>query len=150
MKLNRSSGEIVVPLIRILVVDDAQYWKKFLLFLLRADPIFEVVGESSDGLKAIQMAQQLTPTVVLMDIGLPGLDGLESASRILKLLKDIKIVFVTQETDPEVVATALGIGASGYVVKSDAGRELESALYAVMQGKIYVSRGLRLGSSLEQ
>jgi DNA-binding NarL/FixJ family response regulator len=117
-----------VCLVRILIVDDTPYWRKFLLFLLRADPQFEIVGESSDGLKAIEMAEQLRPAVVLMDVGLPGLDGLESAKRIRLLLPETKIVFVSQETDPDIIAKALRLGASEYVLKTGAGSTLIPAI----------------------
>lgn len=119
-------------LVRILIVDDIPYWRKFLLLLLRADPGLEVVGESSDGLKAIEIAERLRPTVVLMDVGLPGLNGLESAKRIRMLLPGTKIIFVTQETDPDIIATALKLGASEYVLKPEAGRALIPAIHSTI------------------
>lgn len=136
-----------MPLVRVLIVDDVPYWRKFLFFILGADPSFLVVGESGDGLKAIQLAEQTCPTVVLMDVGLPGLDGIECVKRIRSVVRNVKVVFITQETDPDVVAAAFEVGASGYVLKSDAGRELENAIYSALRGETYLSRSLSPGTS---
>jgi DNA-binding NarL/FixJ family response regulator len=101
-----------------------------------------VICEVGDGLQAVERAQELSPNLILMDIGLPGLNGIEAARQILKLIPESKIVFLTQETSAEVVREALNVGAWGYVVKSQAGKELLGAIEAVLQGRRFISYGL--------
>ena len=92
----------------------------------------------SDGLEAVREAQRLQPDLILLDIGLPTLNGLDAARRIRTLSPASKIVFVTQESSADVVQEALKIGASGYVAKADAGRELIAAVTAVLRGEQFV------------
>ena len=101
-----------------------------------------VICEVGDGLHAVEKAQELRPDLILLDIGLPGLNGIEAARQVLKLIPETKIIFLTQETSAEVVREALDVGARGYVVKSQAGSELLGAIEAVLQGKRFVSSGL--------
>ena len=98
-----------------------------------------MVGEASDGLVAVEKAQELKPDVILMDIGLPGLNGIDAARRIRELTPKAKIIFVTQESSPEVVQEALDLGAQGYVLKADIETDLVPALYAAIQGKRFIS-----------
>ena len=98
-----------------------------------------MVGEASDGLVAVEKAQELKPDVILMDIGLPGLNGIDAARRIRELTPKVKIIFVTQESSPEVVQEALDLGAQGYVLKADIETDLVPALYAAIQGKRFIS-----------
>lgn len=107
--------------------------------LLRGQPDLRMIGEVSDGLAAVEKAQELKPDVVLMDIGLPGLNGIEAARRIRELTPDAKIVFLTQESSPDVIEEALQLGACGYVLKSEIETDLVPALYAAVQGKQFVS-----------
>ena len=123
---------------RVLVVDDVEDWRRFVSSMLRAEP-FEIVGEASDGLMAVHLAEQMQPTVVLLDIGLPGLDGIKAGAGIRRVAPDAKIVFVSQEFDPDIIRAALQLGAWGYVLKSDAARELVKAINAVLSGKDFVS-----------
>jgi DNA-binding NarL/FixJ family response regulator len=127
--------------IRVLVVDDVEDWRRSISSMLGAEP-FEITGEASDGLMAVQLAQQLQPTVVLLDIGLPGLDGLKAGAGIRAVAPDAKIVFVSQESDPDIVRAALLLGARAYVLKSDAAQELVEAIHSVVRGKKFVSRSL--------
>ena len=83
-----------------------------------------VIGVASDGLEAVQKAEELQPDIIVLDIGLPSLNGIEVARQIRKLSPKSKILFVSQESSAEMVQGALGTGAQGYVVKSDARREL--------------------------
>jgi DNA-binding NarL/FixJ family response regulator len=99
----------------------------------------EVVCELGDGLAAVQKAEELKPDLILMDIGLPGLNGIEAGRQIRKLIPNAKIIFLTQESSKDVVQEALRLGAQGYVVKTRAGRDLLLAVEAVLQGKQYVS-----------
>ena len=122
-----------MSVVRILLVDDNECWRKFASSMLRQEALFEIVGEVADGLGAVTMAQQLKPTVVLMDIGLPGLNGVEAGRRIRELVPNAKVIFVSAESDPDVVEAALSIGASGYILKSDAGRKLAIGINSIVQ-----------------
>jgi DNA-binding NarL/FixJ family response regulator len=101
------------------------------------------ICETSDGGEAIAKARELRPDLILMDIGLPKLNGLETARRIRELVPSAKIVFLTQESDIDVVQEALGIGARGFIAKGQAGTELLAGLELVLQGEPFVSSGLR-------
>ncbi len=128
--------------VRILVVDDFAEWRHYVLEKLREDRSFEVVGVAADGLEAVLRAEQMQPDLVLLDIGLPKLDGIEAARQIRTVAPDSKVIFLSQENDPDLARAALSVGARGYVVKSDAGSELLPALQTVMLGKRFGSRSL--------
>lgn len=100
--------------------------------------------EAEDGLEGIVQAQRFKPDVILMDIGLPKLNGFEVTRQIRKLAPNSKILFLSAVRDPQIAQEALHIGASGYVVKSDAGRDLVNAVEAVLRGKKFVSHELKL------
>lgn len=101
-----------------------------------------VIEEASDGLEAIQKAEKLRPDLILLDIGLPRLNGIAAARKIRSLAPHSRILFLTAHTSPEIVGQALGTGANGYVVKSDAGKELLGASEAVLHGKQFMSQRL--------
>jgi len=100
------------------------------------------VGKVSDGLEAVRRAEELNPDLILLDIGLPTLNGLEAARQIRKVAPASKIVFLTQETSADVMQEALILGARGYVVKIKAGIDLLAAVEAVLEGRRFVSDGL--------
>jgi CheY-like chemotaxis protein len=102
----------------------------------------EVVCELSDGLAAVQKAEELKPDLILLDIGLPTLNGIEAARQIRKLVPKAKILFLSQESSADIVKEVLNLGARGYVVKTQAGSELLAAVEAVLRGKQFVSKGL--------
>jgi DNA-binding NarL/FixJ family response regulator len=106
----------------------------------------QVIGEASDGLNAIRKAEELQPDMIVLDIGLPALNGIEAGRRIRKLYPDCKILFLSQESSVEMVQETFKLGASAYVVKAHAGSELLAAVEAVRQGRRFVSKGL-LGDS---
>ena len=126
-------------LVRILVVDDFESIRQFVCATLAKRQHLQVVGEASDGLEAIQKAVELKPDLILLDIGLPTLNGLEAARQIRKLVPESKIIFLSQESSADVVQEALRIGARGYVVKVGAVTGLLTAVEAVISGKRYVS-----------
>jgi DNA-binding NarL/FixJ family response regulator len=101
--------------------------------MLQARPELQVIGEVSDGLEGVRKAQELHPDLILLDIGLPGLNGIEVARRIRRFSPKSKILFVSQESSADVVQQAFSLGACGYVVKMDAGRELLAAVDAVLR-----------------
>ena len=113
-----------------MVVEDFRPFSRFLCSKLEQRPSFQIVGEASDGLEAVQMAEELKPDLILLDIGLPTLNGFEVARRICRLTPGSKIIFSTQETSPEIVQEAMRLGAWGYVFKTHAEVDL---LYASEQ-----------------
>jgi DNA-binding NarL/FixJ family response regulator len=125
--------------VRVLVVDDYARWRDFVLEKLRENHNLRVIGVASDGLEAVQKAEELQPDLILLDIGLPSLNGIEVARQIRKLSPKSKILFVSQESSADIVQGALGTGAQGYVLKSDAGRELLEGVNAVLRGEQFVS-----------
>ena len=126
--------------IRILVVEDYEPFRRFVLSTLRNLCEPRDICEVSDGLKAVHEAQRLQPDLILLDIGLPTLNGFEAARQIRKLSPTSKIIFVSQESSADVVQEALKIGASGYVVKADAGSELLPAITAVLGVEQFVGK----------
>src|SRR5580765_6576810 len=131
--------------IRVLVAEDYPPFRRFLASTMQNRPELQIISEVDDGLEAVQKAGALQSELVLLDIGLPRLNGIEAARRIRNLSPTSKILFVSQESSADIVQAALETGAVGYVVKADAGRELIPALDAVLRGQIYVSKSLGHG-----
>ena len=132
---------------RVLVVDDYEPFRRFLRSTLGKRPGLRLVGEASDGLEAVQKAEKLQPDLIVLDIGLPTLNGIEVARRIRKFSPNSKILFVSQDFSADVVQEALSLGALGYVLKTHAARELLTAVEVVCQGNQFVSFGLSGHSS---
>ena len=128
--------------VRVLVVDDYAPWHGFVSTTLRKEKELEIVGRVYDGLEAVQQAQALQPDLILMDIGLPTLNGIEAALRISEVSPASKILFVSENRSVDVAEKALSSGAGGYVVKSDAGSELLPAIRAVLESKRFISASL--------
>jgi DNA-binding NarL/FixJ family response regulator len=124
------------------VVDDNELWRRFISMTLLKRPELQVLDEASDGLEAVQKAQQLQPNLILLDIGLTSLNGIQAARRVREVSPASKILFVSENRSHDIVEKALSTGAEGYVVKSDAGSELLPAVKAVLQGKQFVSASL--------
>ena len=125
-----------------LVIEDYEPFRRFICSMLRKRSGLQIVGETADGLEAVQKAEELQPDLVVLDIGLPSLNGIEAARRIRKLSPESKMLFVSQESSGDVVQEALALGALGYVVKAHAGSELLAAVGAVLGGRQYISSGL--------
>jgi DNA-binding NarL/FixJ family response regulator len=122
--------------IRVLLADDHAILRDGLLALLAERPEIEVVGEAADGLEAIQQARALQPDVIVMDIGMPHINGLEASRRILKDNPDCSILILSQHEDSERVLDALWAGVSGYLLKRAAGSQLADAIRALGQGGV--------------
>jgi DNA-binding NarL/FixJ family response regulator len=129
----------VVSSVRVLVVEDFVPFRQFISSKLEERPDLSVICEVSDGLEAVQKAVELKPDLILLNIGLPTLNGMDAARQVLKLLPESKIIFVTQESSAEVVREAFRLGAMGYVVKAHAGNELLPAVEAVLSGQQFVT-----------
>src|SRR5215831_7695782 len=133
-----------MPPFTILVVDDFEPFRRFVCPILERDAGLRIIGEASDGLKAVQKIQELQPDLILLDIGLPGLDGMEVARRASKLAPNARMLFVSQESSFGVVQKALGLGARGYVHKQHGASELLDAVKTVLAGSQFVSRSLKV------
>ena len=128
--------------IRVLVVEDYEPWRRYFSTALQKQPELQVIGEVSDGLEAVQKAEELQPDLILLDIGLPTLNGIEAARRIRRVSPASRILFVSENRSADIAEEALSTGASGYVVKSDTGSELLPAVKAVLEGKRFISASL--------
>lgn len=127
---------------RILVADDHTLVRAGLKLILSAQPDFELVGEAATGKETIARARELRPDVLLLDIGMPGMNGLEAAMAIRKELPDIRIVVLTMYDDEAYLQQFLQIGAAGYVMKQAADTELVSAIRAVQRGESFIHPSL--------
>ena len=130
------------PATRVLIVDDYEPWRRWICLEIRSQQQLQVVGEASDGIEAVGKAHDLKPDIILLDVGLPNLNGLEVSRRIAQSTPDSKIIFLTVLKDPDLVKQALSNGATGYVLKVHAKPDLLIAIEAVVQGRRFVSRGL--------
>lgn len=128
--------------IQVLIADDHIIVREGLRSLLEAHPQLEVVGEASDGLAVAALADQLRPDVVVMDIGMPGLNGIEATRKITSELPDVRVIALSMHSDRRFVSGMLGAGASGYLLKDSAFEELVDAILAIMSGRSYLSQGV--------
>jgi DNA-binding NarL/FixJ family response regulator len=127
--------------LRVLLVEDFEPFRRFIQTTLQAAEL-QIIAEVSDGLEAVQKAEELQPDLILLDIGLPGLNGIEVARRIRTLSPQSRILFVSQESSADVIEEAMNSGALGYVVKTQAASDLLAAVEAVREGRTFVSNGL--------
>ena len=124
--------------IRILLADDHAVLRSGLRLLLTSQNEYEVVGEASSGMETLSLAEQLQPDLILLDLSMPALGGLEALPTLRKLVPSTRILILTMHDDPQYLRQALKHGASGYVLKKAADAELLSAMRAVLHGEIYV------------
>jgi DNA-binding NarL/FixJ family response regulator len=125
--------------VRILLVDDHEPFRRYIFSMLGENATMQVVGEAGDGLEAVQQAKVLQPDVILLDIGLPGINGIEAARLIGETANKARIIFLTQESSPDVVQEALNLGAWGYITKAQAGTELLPAVEVVSRGERFLN-----------
>jgi DNA-binding NarL/FixJ family response regulator len=135
--------------IRVLLVDDHLLFREGLYSLLSAQPDIEVVGQAGDGLEALVMSREIQPDLILMDVTMPGMDGLEAMERILEVLPEVKIVMLTVHDDQERLFEAIKGGAVGYVLKNTASGTLIPMLRGVMCGEAAIG-GAMAGRILEE
>ena len=127
----------------ILVVDDFKPFREVICRALSEWDDIQIVGQATDGLEAIEKASSLQPDLILLDIGLPKLNGIEAARKIRAASPSSKILFCSLLASPTVVAEALRVGANGYLLKTDAPDELLVAVQTVLEGAQFVSSQLR-------
>lgn len=124
--------------IRLLIADDHQVFREGLRLLLEKAPDIEVISEASNGEEAVSKAKELLPDVILMDITMPVLNGLEAARKIAKWNPNIRILLLSVHESDEYLAEMLNIGLAGYMLKTASGREVASAVRAVSKGGVYL------------
>jgi DNA-binding NarL/FixJ family response regulator len=137
-----TKAENLLSSIRILVADDYEAWRRQACLLLQARPELQVICEASDGSEAVQKAEELKPDLILLDIGLPKVNGIEAARRIRQLSPSSKIIFLSLCNSLDVVQEALSTGALAYVQKARAGSELLPVVEAVLRGGRFVGSSL--------
>ena len=123
---------------RILVVEDFAPFRQFVSSMLAKRPEFQIVGEIADGLEAVKKAEKLRPDLILLDIGLPTLNGIAAARQIRVLVPESKIIFLSLESSADVIEEAFGLG-WGYVLKSKAASDFLIAIETVLSGKRFIS-----------
>jgi DNA-binding NarL/FixJ family response regulator len=122
---------------RILIADDHEVVRRGLSALLRSQPEWEICAEAADGREAVDKVLSMKPDVVILDIGMPNLNGLEATRQILKANPEVRILILTLHDSDQVVQEVLNAGARGFLLKTDAARELVAAVDALRRGKIY-------------
>ena len=127
-----------MSVVRILLVEDFVPWHRVIRSLLQENAELQVIAEVTNGLEAVGKAIELQPDLVLLDIGLPGVNGIEVAHHITRVSPRSKILFLTEMDSRAVIQRAVRLGAHGYVLKSDAVRQLLPAVEAVMAGQQFI------------
>jgi DNA-binding NarL/FixJ family response regulator len=130
---------VIEKTVRVLLADDHTILRQGLAILLESEPDFTVVGEASDGLEAVRKVEESRPDVVVMDIGMPRLNGIEAARQIMKMHLHPKILILSQHAHERFVSEALYLGASGYLLKNTTGPDIIRAIRAAMKGDTFLS-----------
>jgi two-component system response regulator NreC len=125
--------------VKLLVADDHKIFRQGIKKLLEEEPDLQVVGEAADGREAVKRATELKPDVILMDIAMANLNGLEATKQIKKVLPDVKVIMLTMHKNEEYVLHSFQVGASGFILKEGAVEELVSAIRSIHQNKSFLS-----------
>lgn len=131
-----------MPIIRIVLADDHAVLRAGIRALLETQPDMQVVGEAGDGVQALAHARELQPNIVLMDIGMPGLDGLAATRQIHESCPNTRVLILTQHENKEYVLPALRVGAAGYVLKRAEGDELLNAIRLIHAGGTFLDQSI--------
>jgi len=142
--MSRSEEEIVDHLsaVRVLVVDDNEEWRDYVAAYLKEQSV-KVVGTAADGLQAVYKAGELQPDLIIMDIWMPGLNGLAATREIRMFLPGARILIFTNDRDPSVVQAAFAAGARGYVLKPNVAEDLLKAIDAIGRDELFIGTGVR-------
>ena len=124
--------------VQVLIVDDHEIMREGMTALLRKYSQFEVVGQATDGRQALEMASQLKPDVIIMDVGMPNLNGIDATKKLLSLYPDLKIMALSAHSDGSIVAKMIKAGASGYMLKESAFDELIEGLNTLLDGRTFL------------
>ncbi len=141
--MNSKCDDSETPSVRILVVDDFAPFRTLVSSILTEQPGYQVVGQAKDGLEGIQRAEELKPDLIVLDMDIPTLNGIEVARQIRRCSPNSIILFLTVNDDAELACEALRAGGRGYVLKADAVAELSEAAKTVLSGKRFIGRWLR-------
>jgi DNA-binding NarL/FixJ family response regulator len=125
---------------RVMLVEDHAIFRTGLRAILDDEPFVELTGETGKGGEALPMALELRPDIIIMDIALPGQDGIEATRRILDALPGCRVIMLSMHNEPEIVCAALAAGAHGYLLKDCAADELVEGIQAVLAGEMFISR----------
>lgn len=128
-----------MSIFRILIADDHEVARKGIRSLLEVHPDWEVCGEAQDGREAVECARRMKPDLVLLDIGMPSLNGLDAARQILATSPDTRILILTMHDSEQVIREVLAVGARGFLLKSDAGRDLVAAVEALQHNRTFLT-----------
>jgi DNA-binding NarL/FixJ family response regulator len=134
---------------RLLIVDDSREWRRAVCSILQEHLDLIIIGECSDGLEAVRKSEELQPDLVLLDIGLPYLNGLEAARQIRQVAPASRILFLSSNYCPQILQEALSIGALGFVVKMKVSNELLPAIRIVLRDQRYIGTGISPFDSTE-
>jgi DNA-binding NarL/FixJ family response regulator len=137
------SCEPIMPKLRLLVVDDHAVFRRVICALLSQERTLEVICQSATGEDAVRKTEELRPDLVVLDIGLPGISGIEAARQILQGSPTSKIIFLSQHDSLQMANEASNVGGRGYVAKIDAASELLTAIRSLDEGRFFVSQQLR-------
>lgn len=129
-------------MIRVMLVDDYAYFRQYVRKMMIGAPGMEVIAEAADGFTAVQLAEQFRPDVILMDIDIPFLNGLDAAKEILNTSPATRIIFLTAHVSLDLMERALKTGARGYLIKTHVSTELVPAIQEVFLGNTYISKHL--------
>jgi DNA-binding NarL/FixJ family response regulator len=133
-----------LPLIRVLLVEDFVPFRRLICSKLEEKSDLQIICQLSDGLEAVQKAEELKPDLILLDIGLPTMNGIAVAREIRKLALESKIIFVSQQSSADLVQEAFSSGARGYVLKTKVAIDLLPAVEAVLEGRHFASSDLQI------
>ena len=131
-----------MPVTQILLVDDFNPWQDRVRETLKSEHDLAIVATATNGLDAVRKATELQPNIILMDLSLPGLGGIEATRRIRKTSTTSKILFLSIDSKLEVIEAAFKVGASGYILKLDADLDLLAGIRSILRGEQFISRSL--------
>ena len=127
---------------QILIVEDFVPWQHFISIKLQSEIDLRIISVATDGLEAVHKAKEVQPDLILMDLSLPGMNGIEATRQIRILSPGSRILFLSEHADSNLIQAALDAGACGYILKSDSGSDLIVGIRAVLLGQLFVSRSL--------